>query len=238
MELAETTAGRLSMRRILLTSVAIYTRRPLLYVIVAGCVVTIYDVIAFVFTSHRPFGPSPEKLSVLSVSGGAGLMFVMPVVAALYAYIVSMFRHVPTAPQVETGVSSLRVLPGVLASLVVAYLGIGVAGIFFVLPGLLLWLRWFVVAPIVAVERRGILGALKRSAQLTTGYYLRVLGLLLTLWAVVLIAAFCIHVVFAGYADGAGVVAVEVVVQGLIVSYLSLTIAVLYFDLSAHAPEL
>jgi hypothetical protein len=163
--------GRLSIWHILLASVALYRTRPWLYLMMAICIVAVYDVVVFMVAGRRPFGHSPEKLSFLSASGSVGLLMIMPVVAALDAYIVSVFRYVPDSRQLDAGIGSLRVLPGVIVSLVVAYLGIGVAGIFFILPGLVLWLRWFAVAPVVAVERRGIVGALKRSARLTAGRY-------------------------------------------------------------------
>lgn len=229
--------GRLSTWNILLTSAVLYRMRSGMYWLQQICIVTVCDVLAFVAVGYRPFGHSPERLSFLSASGGVGLLMITPVVAALDAYIVSAFRYVPNSRQMDVGVGSLRVLPGVLVSLVVAYLGIGVAGIFFVIPGLILWLRWFVAAPVVAIERRGIAGALKRSARLTAGHYWRVLALLLTLWLAVLVTTFCIHAIFAGSTVGVGVVTMEIMIQSLMASYMALAIVVLYFDLCACDKE-
>jgi hypothetical protein len=215
------------------TSARLYRSRPWLFITVAACTITLYDLVVFLATGYRPFGHSSGRVDFWSLSGGVGFLMIIPVVAALDAYVLSVSRQSTELRQTRTALGVLRTLPGVMVSLVTAYLGIGIAGIFFVIPGLILWLRWFVVAPVVAVERLSIIGALKRSARLTAGHYWYVLVLLMTLWLAVLIVAFCIHVIFEGSTVNIGIVAMEIVTQSLIASYIALPIAVLYFDLCA-----
>jgi hypothetical protein len=224
-----------SVSNILVVSLSLLRTQPWLFV-TAACATVAYNTVVLVMTDHGPFGRPPEKFSLLSssTSGTAVLMFV-PVVAALYVRIDSILSEKPMLTRIHVGIDSLKVLPMVTISQIIAYLGVGLAGIFFILPGLVLWLRWFVVAPVVAVEQQGIIGALRRSAWLTAGHDWYILGLLLVQWALVLATMLCAHAIEAGSTVSVGVVASEVVVQTVITSYMALTITMLYFELSARS---
>ena len=61
----------------------------------------------------------------------------------------------------------------ILLSLLVA-MGAGLGAFFFVVPGILLALKWSLVVPIAVLEDQGIIDSMSRSASLTKGYRWRV----------------------------------------------------------------
>jgi hypothetical protein len=63
------------------------------------------------------------------------------------------------------------------------------AALLFVVPGVILYMVWFVATPVCVVERLGVLRSMGRSAELTTGYCWRIFGLQL----VILIAAMIVN---------------------------------------------
>jgi hypothetical protein len=101
-------------------------------------------------------------------------------------------------------------------------------------PGILLAVRWAVVAQAAALEGEGWIDALRSSRRLTTGHGWHVFGLLLVtgaLNAAVLVGARAIPL---GSSTGAGSVAVGTTVETLVASFSALTLALLYFDLQAR----
>lgn len=61
---------------------------------------------------------------------------------------------------------------------IVASVGMTLGLILLVVPGVILAVMWSVGAPVVVVEKRGVLASLQRSRELTKGYRWSVLGLL------------------------------------------------------------
>jgi hypothetical protein len=62
------------------------------------------------------------------------------------------------------------------------------AALLFIVPGVILYLVWFVATPVCVVERLGVFRSMGRSAELTNGFCWRILGLQL----VILISVFVI----------------------------------------------
>ena len=73
----------------------------------------------------------------------------------------------------------LIVLPVVAAAEIIAGIGIAIGAVFFIIPGVLLAIRWAVVAQAAAVERTDWPTALRRSGQLARRNYWRIFGILL-----------------------------------------------------------
>jgi hypothetical protein len=63
--------------------------------------------------------------------------------------------------------AGLRALPALIAIGVLAYVGIVIGTLCLFVPGVFLALAWSMVAPVVAVERRGVFGGFGRSFELT-----------------------------------------------------------------------
>ncbi len=74
------------------------------------------------------------------------------------------------------GFSKTRAWPLFVAAILVG-LATGVGTVFFVIPGVILMLMLAMTIPACAVEHLGVMDSMKRSAQLTKGYRLPILGL-------------------------------------------------------------
>ncbi len=61
---------------------------------------------------------------------------------------------------------------------------IGLGFLFFIIPGVVLYVAWWVAIPVAAVERRGVFDSLRRSAQLTDGNGWRVFGLVAAIYLI------------------------------------------------------
>lgn len=81
----------------------------------------------------------------------------------------------------------MEVLPSLIGAtlLVVVFLLIGL--VLFIIPGFVVALALSLVTPVVIIENPGITASLKRSYELTDGYKLRILTLILIMFAAVLI---------------------------------------------------
>lgn len=77
----------------------------------------------------------------------------------------------------ESALAGLRVLVPLILLSVVMVIAIGVAWLFFVVPGIMLYMAWAVASPALVAERIGIGASLSRSAHLTKGARWKVFGL-------------------------------------------------------------
>lgn len=73
----------------------------------------------------------------------------------------------PSLGQVLT--AGLRALPVLIGIGILAYFGIVLGTLCLVVPGIFLAVAWSMVAPVVAVERKGVFGGFGRSFELTRG---------------------------------------------------------------------
>lgn len=72
-----------------------------------------------------------------------------------------------------------------LIGLIILYtFGMFLGLIFFVIPGVLLLLGWYVCIPVLLVEKRGVIESLGRSWELTKGYKRWVLLIVIILWVI------------------------------------------------------
>ncbi len=123
----------------------------------------------------------------------------------------------------------------VAAAEIVAGILIGLGFIALIVPGIILSLRWSVVAQTAAVDHEGWLPALRRSAKLTAGHYWHIFRVLLAIgFLTFLIAAIAGAVVGGGHSTDIASVLIGIVVYTIIASFGALTFAVLYFDLRAR----
>lgn len=135
----------------------------------------------------------------------------------------------------------LRMFFPLLGLGIVASIGIGIAFVLLIVPGLILSVFWSVAAPAVVVEKRGVFDALQRSRDLTRGYRWPVFGLLviyiLLSW-VVGIALGGLSLALGGGFMGGGANLLANIVSGPVVNVLSgvvasAGVASLYYELRA-----
>ena len=126
-----------------------------------------------------------------------------------------------------------RVLPVLLVTIVGMFL-IGLASIALIIPGIILFVMFYVMIPVAVVERPGIIASLKRSRELTRGNRWRVFGLILILFVITVVFQFGTGFVYGFLPLGENLVAFLILgwVQQAVSVLLSVTfVAVTYFAL-------
>lgn len=128
------------------------------------------------------------------------------------------------------------VVAALIAASLLRGLGIGVGFILLIVPGLFLLTIWAVVAPVVVLERPGVLPAFSRSRELVRGHGWQVLGVL-AVFIVVLIVVSLIFGLIGGALGNVGAVIADIVSSVLTAPLVALAAAVLYFNLRAVKGE-
>jgi hypothetical protein len=215
---------------IITTALSMYGAYPLLFLGLALAVVAPYELIVLAVTKTAPLGQQTSSLETAVILLLVAFALVGPLVSSLYVHaLVAIGRS--ERPSIATvAVNGVKVLPVVAAAQIIAGIGIGIGFVLFIIPGVFLALRFAVVAQVAAIEGTDWPGALRRSAQLTSRNYLRILGLLVCVYVVNLTVT-RLGILIAGSGKGAGPVAVGIVAATLTQSFAALTVAVLYFDL-------
>lgn len=108
--------------------------------------------------------------------------FFAPIATAGITY--GVFQHMRGRnPSLGTCLSvGLSALLPILLLAIVQGVAIGCATCFFIIPGLMLTVRWIVAVPAAVEERPGLWDALNRSTYLTEGYRWEIFGVLAVLW--------------------------------------------------------
>ncbi len=113
-------------------------------------------------------------------------------------------------------------------------LGVGVGFLLFVIPGLILLTIWAVIAPVIVIERSGVLAAFGRSRQLVRGNGWRVFAAIFIVFLITAIAGLLLSVIGAAIASGTVVrIVFSAIASTLTAPIGALLAAVLYFRLSA-----
>jgi hypothetical protein len=221
---------------ILRAALVMYRRYPLLFATLAVGVIAPYELARLAVTGVGPLG------SGKSGDEGTLLLFeliyyvlVSPLISALHVHAVIDIGdgHRPKIGPVA--LRGLRVLAVVVAAEIVAGVLIGLGFIALIVPGIILSLRWSVVAQTAAVDHEGWMPALRRSAQLTAGHYWHIFRVLLAVgFLTFLIAATTGVLAGDGHNTSVLSVLIGIVVYTLVASFGALTLAVLYFDLRAR----
>ncbi|HET7444949.1 MAG TPA: hypothetical protein VFJ57_09860 [Solirubrobacterales bacterium] len=211
----------------------LYRRYPWLFLALAALVVIPYNLI---FLAATGFG----RLEDSSLAEAVGLSLLLleiglltPLVSALHVHAVVAVR---AGEQPRIGAVTrlgLAALPVVVAASLMAWLGIFAGFIALIVPGVYLFLRWFVVAQAAAIEREGWSDALERSATLVSGNYLHVFVLALIVFGIGFVFEFLGSHAF-GDSTGPVSFLASIVVQVLVWSFTALATALLYFDLRAR----
>lgn len=152
--------------------------------------------------------------------------------ALVRATIQDLNGQQPTfADALSRGIALL--LPVVGLSIVMS-LGIGLAGILLVIPGLYLLIRWSAAVPVLVQERLGILASLKRSSELTDGSRWRIFGLLIVLGVALIILQLVLGVLLMAIMPALGTVlatALATSVSAIFSVLISIALAVSYVEL-------
>jgi len=223
-----------SVADILASALDLYQGFPWLFLILALGVVLPYDLIRLAVTGHGWLASGKDNVGASLVFGVVGFALVGPLVSALHIHAVVVIGDGQKPRMSAVALQGLRVLPVVAAAQIVATFGIAAGFLALIIPGILLLLRWAVVAQTAAMQPDGWLPALRRSAEMTRGHYWHIFWLLLIVTVLNGGIALAARAVPGAGSSGAGAVALGVAVNTITVSFSALTLAILYFDLLAR----
>jgi uncharacterized membrane protein len=111
------------------------------------------------------------------------------------------------------------VLPLIVLSILLV-LGVALGFIFFIIPGIILWMMWSVAVPALVVEREGVFRAFGRSAELTKGAKWKIFGLSLVFGVVYLLLQIILSLVGLGTmkATDSGFLSATNLIGGIVMS--------------------
>jgi hypothetical protein len=129
------------------------------------------------------------------------------------------------------------ILPLVGAGLL-AGLGIALGFVLLVVPGLFLLTIWSVVAPVIVVERKGVLDAFGRSRELVRDNGWRVFGVIVLVFLIVIVARSVFGAIAIGIDDTVVLrIVFDVIASTFTAPIAALVASVLYFQLRAIKEE-
>lgn len=114
-----------------------------------------------------------------------------------------------------------------------AGIGIGIGFLLLIVPGLILLTIWAVIAPVIVVERKGILEAFGRSREIVRGNGWQVFGVIVIVFLIIFIARAVLGAIATGIDDSAGVqILFDIVASTLTAPIAALVATVIYFRLT------
>ncbi|MGH2963954.1 MAG: hypothetical protein ACRDMH_01050 [Solirubrobacterales bacterium] len=217
--------------RVVLATFRLYSRYPILFLVLALGVVVPYDVIVLAAT-----GTGPSAREGLSVELSLTLfllssVLIGPLISALHVHAVDDVRKERDPRVLSVARRGLRVLPVVVAAAIVSGFGITAGLVLLIVPGIILLLRWYVVAQAAAIEHEGWLPALRRSAELTARHYGHIFVFFVVVTAVLVGPTLVEHAFVSGRDASAVEFVLSVAIHAFTASFGALTTALLYFDL-------
>jgi hypothetical protein len=212
----------------------LYRRYPWLFFVLAAAVIVPAQLVVYLAFGYAPVGD--EHKSFL-LSEGLDLFFwasVTALVSALHMHAVNDAFQGRQPDPVAVGRKAMATFPGAALAGVLINLAATLGLLLFVIPGVLLWLRWAVATQAASLDGEGGLAGMKRSTVLTRHHYWHIVcfGLLISLIAVPSVALnLVVHdVTPLSFLGG-------LVLRVLTASAGALATALLYFDLRARSPE-
>lgn len=213
----------------------IYQEYPLLFLTLALGVIGPYELAVLAVTGQGPLaGAAHQNLGVYYLLVLLDTAMVGPLVSALHIHAVVDIGAGRRPRLGAVALRALRVLPVVVAAVIMSTIGIALGFLALIIPGILLALRWAVVAQVAAVEPGGWLPSLRRSRELTRERYGHIFGLLLIAGLLNGGILFGAQAIPLGSTAGAASVAVGIAARTITASFSALTLALLYFDLRAR----
>jgi hypothetical protein len=239
------TGGRFQIGKVLSDTFAVSGRNVGLWISLA-LIFSAIPAIVLQFLILRPLGGgltnpeaidpaalTPDALTATAWVGGLGglITFVLALLlqaALIRGTIEDMSGKRPALGDcISTAISVL--LPALGLAILVG-LGVVIGLVLFIIPGIILFLRWCVAVPVLVQERQGVLASMGRSAVLTQGNRWALLGLFLVVMILLYIAQIVVLLVV-GLAGGVIAVVLGTVVQSVLSTVFSTATAVSYVAL-------
>jgi hypothetical protein len=217
--------------RLIVGTLELYRRHPLLFLVLAAGVIVPYELIALAATGTGAFSRANTSAGIQLFLTLADWALVTPLVSALHVHAVSEVRNEREPRIGPVALQGLRVLPVVAPATIVSWLGITVGFFLLIVPGVILWLRWAVVAQVAAIEREGWLPALRRSRRLADGHYGHIAAFLIMVGAIATVPFIVGAIAFGHHDTGAASFLTGLAIRIFTASFAALGGALLYYDL-------
>jgi hypothetical protein len=223
-----------SIGEMIVDSLALYLRFPVLFLVLAAVAVVPYELIVLAITVKGPFEAGQLAFVPRQLLFAVDSFLVTPVVSALHVHAVREVGDGGRPRLVSTFRRSLPTLPVVAIAAGISSIAITLGSLALAVPGLILWSIWAVAAQTAALDGGNWIDALRRSASLTRGYRWHALGLLLAAGLLTAVPFLPLWFAFRHTSTTAvsflGGTALQVVLR----SFEALVTALLYFDLKAR----
>ncbi len=226
------------MRQLLLAAFGLYRRYTLLFFALAAGVIVPYELIVRGATGTDPFSGGTVSPGVALLLPFVDLALIGPFVSALHVHAVAEVRRGEDPRIAAVAKQGFRALPVVAAAAIVSWLGIFVGLAALIVPGVILILRWIVVAQAAAIEHEGWLPALRRSGELSDGQYGHIFAFLVCVSVIVVVPSLLGAAAFGEHDMGAVSFLVGLVIHILTASFSALATALLFYDLLARQSSL
>lgn len=217
--------------RLLAGTFELYRRYPLLFLVLAASVIVPYELIVLAATGTGAFSRANASFGTQLLLELADLALVGPLVSALHVHAVAEVRR-DREPQIGfVALQGLKVLPVVAAATIISWLGMMLGFVLLIVPGIVLMLRWAVVAQAAAIEHEGRLPALRRSRRLTEGNYRHVAAFIVLVAVITIVPSIAGGIVFGHHDTSTAPFLTDLAVRVITASFAALATALLYYDL-------
>lgn len=221
-------------RQLLLAAFELYRCYPLLFFVLAAAVIVPYELIVLAATGTGLFSRGSVELGVSSLLTLIDWALISPLISALHVHAVAEVKRGQDPRIGSVAIQGFRVLPVVAAATIISGLGILLGSVALIVPGIILALRWVVVAQAAAIEHEGWLPALRRSRELSAGHYRHIIIFLVCVGVIVSVPILLGGVVFGHHDTSAASFCVGLVLHIFTASFGALASALLFYDLLAR----
>jgi hypothetical protein len=212
---------------------ALYRLFPWLFLVLAAVVVVPYQALLAIPTLGIVHGAAKGWIDFALTIGDIALA--VPLISALHVFAVDDVRQGrrPAIPSVAR--RGIAKLPIVSPAVFLTWIGITLGFVALIVPGVILLLRWAVVAQTGSLEAESWQKALGRSKSLTDDRYWHVLALLLLVLVITAIPTGILIPVYGLRSTSLAPFLIRAALAVATNSFTALATAFLYFDLTARA---
>ncbi len=182
----------------------------------------------------------PAANSLFSIAGAIG-----SIIGTLLSYLLTAalvygtFKSLKNEPAgmgdiLSKGLSTMLPVFGVA---LITGIAVGIGFFLLIIPGIVLLTMLYVVVPVAVIERPGVFASISRSIELTKGFRLRILGLVVLLYILIFVPAAMLGFVFSDeFLAGnisPGYLIASLIPSALITALSSVVVTIAYHDLRA-----
>jgi hypothetical protein len=225
-----------SIGRVIGDSVGVYARNFVGFSFLALLIGLIYLLVAMYNLSQVPVAESIEPN--LSGLGSNTLARMLVNVLTQAAIIYGTFQDLRgskagIADCITRGLASI--IPVIVGS-VILLIGVAIASLLLVIPGIIVALMWWVYVPVIVVERKGIFESFGRSQQLTSGRRWSIFGLAIIVLVLTVVVGAIVNMVAMAVVTGSSdptffFTIAEYFVNAIITAFGGVLVAVGYYYL-------